>query len=269
MYTEFFALNEEAFRKTPDPRFLWYSKQHKSAKSLIIYNINTRSGPVYLYSDVGLGKTSIAKRVREELEEDRSKKVVFFAAPNLKTSNAFLRLIMEAFDIKTDRSYERNLQNLGQFVTDQNRGGVSPVLLIDEAQNMTSDTLKLIHFMFNLSTNTDFLIQVALFGQLELRQRIRNSPSLDSRMTPFKLETFDLLGTREMMEFRWAVAGGKKLPFDEEAVSEVFALTNGNPRLICRLCTAALMQASADQRKMIDRDTVLSATLLAFAKDDD
>ena len=75
MYTEFFALNEEAFRKTPDPRFLWYSKQHKSAKSLIIYNINTRSGPVYLYSDVGLGKTSIAKRVRQMLGLDGWRKI--------------------------------------------------------------------------------------------------------------------------------------------------------------------------------------------------
>ena len=88
-------------------------------------------------------------------------------------------------------------------------------------------------------------------------------------MNAFKLEPFDLKGTQEMMEFRWTVAGGKSLPFDQEAIVEVHNLTGGNPRLICRLCTAALMQASFDQRKMIDKDTVLSATSLAFAKDDD
>jgi general secretion pathway protein A len=269
VYIEFFELNEEAFRKTPDPRFLWYSPQHKSAKSLIVYNVKTRSGPVYLYSDVGLGKTSIAKRVREELEGDESKQVVFLAAPNIKTSNAFLRLIMEAFATKTDRSYERNLKIFGEFLVNQCKAGISPVLLVDEAQNMTPDTLKLIHYLFNFSTNTDFLIQVALFGQNELRQRIKDHTSLDSRMTPYKLEPFDLQGTREMMAFRWTIAGGKELPFDAEAITEVFNLTGGNPRLICRLCTATLMQASTDQRKMIDRDTVLAATSLAFAKDDD
>ena len=119
MYTDFFKLAENPFRITPDPRFLWYSEQHREVKAKILHHIQTRKGPVYLFADVGTGKTSIAKRVREELADERTKKVVFVFAPNLKTSNAFLRFIMAEFGVKTDRNYAVSLNNFEQFLLDQ------------------------------------------------------------------------------------------------------------------------------------------------------
>jgi len=268
MYTEHFGLAEEAFRITADPRFLWYSPQHKAAKSLIVYHIQTRRGPVYLYADVGMGKTSIAKRVREELQSNPAQKVVYLLAPNIKTSNAFLRLVMEAFDVKTDKNYARGLQNFERFLLAQYQAGISPVLLVDEAQNMTPDMLKLIHHLFNFSTDKEFLIQVALFGQNELRGRIKQHTSLDSRITPSQLKPFDLEGTKQLMEFRWQVAGGSVLPFTDEAILEVHKLSGGNPRRISRLCTAALFQATASQEHTITKDIVIMAVPLAFADDE-
>jgi len=149
------------FRITPDPRFLWYSPQHREVKAKILHHIQTRKGPVYLFADVGTGKTSIARRIREELSQDNTKKVIFAFAPNLKTSNAFLRFVMDEFDVKTDRSYAVSLNHFQQYLLDQFKAGVSPVLLVDEAQNMTLDMLRLIHHTFNWSTYTDFLLQVA------------------------------------------------------------------------------------------------------------
>lgn len=264
MYTEFFSLAELPFRITADPRFLWYSEQHREAKAKILHHIQTRKGPVYLFADVGTGKTSIAKRVIEELSEDRTKKIVSMYAPNIKTSNAFLRFVMEEFGVKTDRNYANSLKFFEQFLIDQFKEGVSPVLLIDEAQNLTGDMLKLIHHLFNFATNTDFLLQVALFGQLELHDRIHRHNSLRSRMTPARLNPFNLDETKQMVEFRWKVAGGQHVPFDDDAFVEMFRVTGGNPRDIVKLSDAALIRAFADQRKQVDKDTMVAAASDAF-----
>jgi general secretion pathway protein A len=268
VYTQYFGLAEIPFRITPDPRFLWYSPQHREVKAKILHHIQTRKGPVYLFADVGTGKTSIAKRIHDELAEDKSTHVVFAFAPNLKTSNAFLRFVMEEFGVKTDRNYAVSLKHFEQFLVDQYKVGVSPVLLVDEAQNMTSDMLKLIHHLFNFSTNTEFLIQVALFGQNQLREKISRYESLRSRMIPARLEPLDPSEVRQMIEFRWQVAGGAKVPYDELAINEIYRLTGGNPRDMCKLCDATLLRAFADRRKTIDRDTVFAAAPDAFVADE-
>lgn len=264
MYEQFFDLSEVPFRITPDPRFLWYSPQHREVKAKILHHIQTCKGPVYIFADVGTGKTTLAKRIRDELKEDETKRVVFAFAPNLKTCNAFLRFIMDEFGVKTDRSYAVSLKNFQQYLLDQFRGGVSPVLLVDEAQNMTSDMLKLIHHLFNFSTDTKFLIQVALFGQNELRHKILRHDSLKSRMTPAKLNPFNAEETHHMMEFRWQVAGGSRFPFAPEAVAEIHRLTGGNARDICKLCDITLLRAFVGQKQAIDKETVVAAASEAF-----
>ncbi|MEM7032053.1 MAG: ATP-binding protein, partial [Chloroflexota bacterium] len=161
MYKKFFHLSETPYKIIPDPRFLWYSDQHKEAKSKIEYHIIQQDGPVYLSAEVGLGKTSLAKRMLEELSSDTSKQVVFAFAPNLKTANQFLRFIADEFEVKTARSYAQTLKNFESFLIEQYKAGISPVLLIDEAQNLTYDTLKTIHHLFNFTTHDEFLIQIA------------------------------------------------------------------------------------------------------------
>ena len=268
MYLEFFGLAEEPFRMTADPRFLWYSEKHKEVKAKTLYHIQSRKGPVYVFADVGTGKTSIARRIQEELRDDQKKKVVFAFSPNLKTSNAFLRFVMDQFEVKTDRNYAKSLENFERFLIDEYKAGMSPVLLIDEAQNLTADMLKLIHHLFNFTTQTDFLIQMALFGQNELHDRIKRNDSLKSRMTPSWLSPLDLDETRQMIDFRWRTAGGDKAPFDTPAVAEIFRITAGNPRSIVKLCDATLVKAVVDKRKQIDADTVLAAAASAFVLDE-
>jgi len=264
MYYEYFELSETPFKITPDPRFLWYSNQHKEAKAKIEFHITQKDGPVYLSADVGLGKTSIAQRLRDEFAADKSKKVVLAFAPNLKTANQFMRFIAEEFDVKTARSYADTLKNFERYLIEQYKAGISPVLLVDEAQNLPHDTLKTIHHLFNFTTRNEFLIQIALFGQPELHQRIKRFRSLASRMYMAKLHPFDLRQTEEMMRFRWTVAGGKKLPFDEQAITEVHRLTGGIARAICKLASGALLRAVVAKRRVVDKDAVVAAAAEAF-----
>jgi type II secretory pathway predicted ATPase ExeA len=115
-----------------------------------------------------------------------------------------------------------------------------------------------------LTTRDAFLIQIALFGQPELHKRVQSFRSLASRMHMARLQPFDLPQTQEMMQFRWTVAGGKKLPFDQEAVTEVYRLTGGIARDICKLANETLLRAFVTKRKIVDKDTVIAASADAF-----
>ncbi len=266
MYARYFGLSETPFKITPDPRFLWYSDQHKEAKAKIEYHISQKDGPVYLSADVGLGKTSIAQRLRDEFAADKSKRVVLAFAPNLKTANQFMRFIAEEFNVKTARSYADTLKIFERFLIDQYKAGITPILLVDEAQNLPHDTLKTIHHLFNFTTKNEFLIQVALFGQPELHKRIQRFKSLASRMYMARLNPFDPKQTEEMMRFRWTVAGGKDFPFDKEAIAEVYRLTGGVARDICKLANESLLRTMVEKRNTVDKDIVLAAAADAFAE---
>jgi general secretion pathway protein A len=259
MYTEYFGLAELPFMITPDPRFLWYSEQHQEAKNKILYHIVSSAGPIYLLADIGTGKTTLARRIMHELEGDKSKRIVFVFAPKLPTTNAFLRFVMDEFGVKTDRSYSRSLKNFEEFLREQYTKGVSPILLVDEAQNMTRDMLLLIQHLFNFSTNTEFLIQMVLFAQPELQPKLDRLSSLKSRLNLAKLKPLDLDQTRAMMQFRWTVAGGKTFPFVEDAVGEVYRLTRGVPRAIVKLANEALIRTVSEQKQNVTKETVTAA----------
>jgi general secretion pathway protein A len=264
MYANYFGLTEIPFKILPDPRYLWYSNQHKEAKAKIEYHLSQKDGPVYLSAEVGLGKTSIAQRVRDELSTDKSKRVVLAFAPNLKTANQFLRFIAMEFEVRTARSYADTLRNFEEYLVAQYKAGITPILLVDEAQNLTYDTLKTIHHLFNFATKKQFLIQMALFGQPELHKRIKRFRSLSSRMYVAKLQPFDARQTKLMMGFRWTVAGGKKLPFDRASISEIHRLTGGIARDICKLANESLLRTVVNKRKQVDKQIVSYAAKDAF-----
>src|SRR5258707_813229 len=261
MYDKYFGIAELPFRITPDPRFLWYSPQHQEAKQKILYHITQSAGPIYLLADIGTGKTTLAKRIVEELSASKRQKVVFVFSPKLTTTNAFLRFVMDEFGVKTERAYAKSLRNFETFLIEQKKKGISPVLLVDEAQNMTHDMLLLIQHFFNFSTDTEFLIQMVLFAQLDLQPKLERLPSLKSRMALTKLAPLNLKQTKEMMQFRWTVAGGKTLPFDDEAIAELYRLTRGVPRTIVKLANESLIRTAVDKGTHVDKDTVMNAWL--------
>ena len=260
MYKDFFNLAEPPFRIIPDPRFLWYSDQHLEAKSKIVYHLTESAGPIYLIAETGTGKSTIAKRILQELSSDTNKKVVYVPAPELRTSNAFLRFVMDEFGVKTDMAYSRSLRYFENYLLDQYEKGISPILLIDEAQNMNRDMLKLIQHLFNFSTNTEFLIHIAMFAQPDLQKKLNRLPSLKSRLSIAKLEPLDRKQTEKMIVFRWQAAGGENtpLPFDKEGLDEIYKLTKGIARSIVQLADASLLKALVENSKLVTLEMIKS-----------
>src|SRR5438067_5135274 len=107
---QYFHLNEAPFKIGPDPRFLYLSEQVKEAIAKCEYMARERIGPIYIYGPIGSGKTSLLRRLHERLSGDQRYTLAFLISPNLSSANAFLRLIIEEFDVKTERSYAQGLK---------------------------------------------------------------------------------------------------------------------------------------------------------------
>ncbi len=250
---DYFKFNEHPFITSPDPRFLFFSSQVKDALAKCEFMARDRIGPIYMYGPIGSGKTSLARRLKEKLGADEKYNVKLLISPNLKTSNAFLRLILETFGVKTERSYTASLANFEQFLIDQYKAKKIPVLLIDEAQYMNRDTLKLIHYLLNFETNTTKLLQIILIGQEELGTKIIQYRELASRMYSIAMNPMSLDDLRDMIMFRLRVAGYKEDIFEEDQSEEgyktLYTYTKGLPRDAIKICFELLIDMIVTGKK--------------------
>ena len=248
---EFFQLNEPPFRMSPDPRFLYYSNQVKEAVEKCKYMTANRVGPLYLYGPIGSGKTTLLRQLQSLFNEQPTYSVAHLISPNIKTSNAFLRVIMDEFGVKTERAYAQSLRNFEHFLLAEYKAGRLPLLLVDEAQNMNRDMLRLLHYLLNFETTSVKLLQIVLAGQQELADKILRFRELASRMFPISLSGMTPTDLAAMTEYRWMVAGGTALPFPDDAQAVIFARSRGLPRDAVKLCDEALRFLTARESRQI------------------
>jgi type II secretory pathway predicted ATPase ExeA len=248
---KYFGLNEHPFMTSPDPRFLYFSSQVKEALAKCEFMARDRIGPIYMYGPIGSGKTSLVRRLQEKLSQDKRYIVKLLISPNLKSSNAFLRLILETYDVKTERSYTASLANLEKFLVTQYQQNKVPVLLIDEAQYMTRDTLKLIHYLLNFETNKTKLLQIVLVGQEELGTKIIQYRELASRMFPIAMNAMSPDDLKDMINFRLSVAGYRGEIFEDadEAYKKLYTYTKGLPRDAIKICFELFIELASQGKK--------------------
>jgi general secretion pathway protein A len=212
-----------------------------------------RLGQIYMYGPIGSGKTSLVRRLHEKLSLNERYNVKMLISPNLKSSNAFLRLISETFDVSTARSYAGSLSNLEQFLLQQYQDGKVPVLLVDEAQYMTREHLRLIHYLLNFEANTTKLLQIVLVGQEELGTKILGYPELTSRMFPVAMNAIPPGDLQDRIEFQLTVAGHKGSLFEPTEAAEAYRLlysyTKGLPRDAIKVCFELLIDLAASGKK--------------------
>ena len=238
----YFHLDEEPFRLSPSPRFLFLNDQVKQATAKVAFMTKHRTAPLYMYGSIGSGKTSILRRLYEELSEDETYNLRLLIAPNIRAANSFLRAIMDGFGVPTDRAYERSLKKFEAFLIEQYKLGKVPTLFVDEAQNMTRDILKLIHYLLNFETSEVKLLQVVLTGQEELSDKVKRYKELASRMIPIAINPMSPIDLEDMLRFRWSIASSNKsdLPFSQDALTEIFDYSKGLPRDAIKLSDEVL-----------------------------
>jgi len=262
-YLEHFKLTEQPFRLTPDPDFVYWSKQHARAKAYMESTIWLADGFVIITGEIGSGKTTLLQSFLTELEDD----VVYAVVSQTQLSaKQFLQAVLTEFGFKPfHKSKVELLDMLNMFLIEQYSNEKKVVLVVDEAQNLSMKVLEEIRLMSGIETHKEKVLRIILAGQPELKDTLQ-SPGLKQLLQRVRLR-FHIgpLERREMRDYierRLAVAGRDTDDlFNDSSYELIYQYTGGVPRLINTLCDTALLCAFADDKTIIGGDEVLSAVL--------
>ncbi len=260
-YLEYFQLTEQPFRLTPDPAFLYWSKQHARAKAYMESTIWLADGFVVITGEIGSGKTTLLQSFLEELEDD----VVCAVVSQTQLSpTQFLQAVLTEFGFKPfNKKKVELLDMLNMFLIEQYSNGKKVVLIVDEAQNLSKKVLEEIRLLSGIETQKEKVLRIILAGQPELKHTLE-SPSLKQLVQRVRLRfhigPLDRREMREYVEHRLAVAGREPNDlFAEDAFGIIHRYSGGVPRLINTLCDTALLCAFADEKDTIGAEEVMAA----------
>jgi general secretion pathway protein A len=264
MYLELFKLHELPFRLSPDPQFLYLSKQHARAKAYMESTIWFTDGFVVITGEIGAGKTTLIETFLRELQSD-----VVIAQINQTqlAPTAFLQTILVQFGFSPyNMKKPEVLATLNQFLVEQHGNGRRVLLIIDEAQNLSNRVLEEVRLLSGVETTKEKVLRIILVGQPELNEKLDSQEliSLTQRVRlRFHISALTKAETNAYIDHRLEVAGsqGRRI-FVEDTYATIYKYTGGVPRLINTLCDTSLMAAYG-----LDRDVVTAAELNAAIRE--
>ena len=256
MYKTFFGLKENPFNVSPDPRYMFLTKEIEEALSGLMYGIQTRKGILTLIGEVGTGKTTLVNRLLDWLNTQRTKSAFLFNSR--MNSSQLLDFVLAEFEIACDsRSKSQQLMKLNQWLVDRFRAGEIAVLIIDEAQNLTFPVLEEIRLLTNFETSTQKLLQIVLSGQQELDEKLklpqlrqlRQRITIRSKTSPLTKEQTHAY-INERLRIAGVMTNGEPI-FSPQTVDTIHLYSLGVPRVVNLLCEHALINAYVEHQRTI------------------
>jgi type II secretory pathway predicted ATPase ExeA len=254
MYLDLFKLRELPFRLSPDPQFLYLSKNHARAKAYMESTIWFTDGFVVITGEIGSGKTTLIETFLREIGPE-----VVVAQINQTQVSAleFLQAVLVQFGFQPFRMKKAELlATLNQFLVEQYAAQRKVLLIVDEAQNLSLRVLEEVRLLSGVETTKEKVLRIILAGQPELNEKL-DAPELMQLAQRVRLR-FHLtaLSPQEVESYvrhRLDVAGaeGREI-FAPETFEKIYRYTGGTPRLVNTLCDTAMMSAYG-----ADRDRVL------------
>jgi general secretion pathway protein A len=253
MYLEHFKLKEKPFQISADPRFLWLGSKHKEALAILKYGIFDNRGFLLLSGDVGTGKTTLIHALLRSLGKDTL--VASVPDPGLSLMD-FYRYIAKSFKLTTAfETKEQFLEILKEFLLQNEKLEKKVLLIIDESQRLTSDLLEEIRLLSNIEKDYTKLLNIFFVGQNEFNNIIleqRNRPLRQRITINYNIEPLEKHEVMEYIRYRLAVAGCETRIFTAEAVRDVYAFSEGYPRLINIICDHALLTTFVQGATQVD-----------------
>jgi general secretion pathway protein A len=252
MYNAFFGFTENPFNLTPDPAFLYRSRQHEEALANLIYGVQSRKGFVVLTGEVGTGKTTLLECLQDFLSEHQFDFAFLFNSR--LTVEQFFEMMAYDLDLQCEhRSKTEVLIALNQMLLANTNLGRTTVLIVDEAHNLEWDVLEEIRLLGNLENRHGKLLQIVLAGQPEFDRKL-DAPSLRQLKQRIvlrcMLQPLSLEDTTEYIRARLEKAGmAEQTVFPLEVVAELHRRSQGIPRLINAICDNLLLTAFALESK--------------------
>ena len=253
MYEQYFGLDEAPFALLPDPSFLYLSKDHGMALTLLRYSIMNKQGFTVITGEVGSGKTTLINRIMDELEDDITVGLINF------THNSFGELaewVLMAYGLEyKDRTKVEIYDIFVNFLIEEYRQGRRVVLIIDEAQNMGARVLEEVRMLSNVNAQKDYLLHLILVGQPELKATLERP---EMRQLAQRVSVFYHLGPLSLSEAQAYVShriesvGGRPDLFTPGAVELIWQSARGIPRVMNTLCDLALVYGFSSSVQTID-----------------
>jgi general secretion pathway protein A len=260
MYKSFYNLQRNPFEITPDPSFLFPTTRHNEALASLYYGVTSHRGFVVLTGEVGTGKTLILRSLLGLLQ----RRDVAFALVFNPTLSAieFLRYIAGDFGLPVaGKAKDELIHVLNGFLLQRHQKGLTTILVVDEAHQVSTEILEEIRLLTNLETSQQKLLQIVLAGQPELDQKLDSHDlrQLKQRIAlRCHLDALTMNETREYMSRRLAIAGkpAERQLFSAAAVEAVYRHSRGIPRLINTICENALLSGYAKQAATITPEII-------------
>ncbi len=258
IYTGHFGLTERPFSLVPDPSFLFWSPSHQRAFSILEYGMLTCAPITLITGEVGAGKTTLLHHLLKSAGEDVRIGLIANAHGD---RGELLRWVLLALaqPAGPTETYVDLFGRFQQFLISEYAAGRRVVLIFDEAQNLSRESLEELRMFSNINSNKDELLQLILVGQPELRDMIRrlDMTQFAQRVSAaFHLGPMDAPTVRAYIRHRLQVAGGAPDIFSLPAADLVYDSTGGIPRLVNQLCDLALVYAFTKNQTRVARLTV-------------
>ncbi len=257
MYESFYGLNEKPFHIVPNPNYLYLSPKHQNALTHLEYGLMERVGFILLTGEIGTGKTTLVHYLLNQIESDMEVGVIFNTNVS---SDQLLNLILSEFELTAEAGDKvKALDIFYQFLIEKYAEDKRVLLIIDEAQNLSHESLEEVRMLSNLQSDEEMLLQIMLVGQSELKEKLRN-PAL-AQFTQriavnYHLTALPEEDTGRYIAYRLEKAGGRPDIFTTDAVGLVHQASTGIPRSINLLCDAALTYGYADELETIDAQVI-------------
>ncbi len=264
-YYKVLGFHKEPFSTSPDPDFFYLSREHEAALTNILIELRLKRGLSVVLGDVGTGKTSLSRKLIQDLKEREDFILHIILDPTFENEYLFLTSLARNFEINHIDSVSvptvldlREL--LERFLFQKGVGENKTVtLIIDEAQKLSENSLEILRVLLNYETNEFKLLQLILLGQLELYSKIMKIPNFFDRISfKYTLNPLDFKEAKEMIEFRIAQAGYKANMhlFLDDALRQIHQYSRGYPRRITMLCHRALKELVLKNKFVVDEQLV-------------
>lgn len=258
IYTQHFGLKERPFSLLPDPDFLFWSAQHQSAFAMLEYGILTRAPITLITGEVGAGKTTVLQQLLRSVGQDVRIGLISNAHGD---RGELLRWVLMALGepAPRDAGYVDLFASFQNFLLAEYAAGRRVVLIFDEAQNLSRESLEELRMFTNINSGKDDLVQLVLVGQPELRTMVLR-PDLTQFAqrvaSSFHLHAMDAATVRDYVRHRLAVAGATTELFSPLALNKVHRATGGVPRLVNQLCDLSMVYAFTNGHRRVLCKTV-------------
>ncbi|MHB8155543.1 MAG: ExeA family protein [Candidatus Omnitrophota bacterium] len=259
-YYSILGLTKEPFSNSPDPEFFFESNEHKAALIRLLVEIRLRRGLSVILGDVGVGKTTLSRKLFQMFKERADILFYMILDPTAQSEELFLESLVRTFNLQDQITGTPSIldykelikKHLYQKGVEENK---TVVLVIDEAQKLNAESLETLRVLLNYETNDYKLLQLVLFSQMELLPKIKEIKNFFDRIVlKYVINPLDEPETKELISFRLHQSGFNielKL-FTDEAVSEIQRYSQGYPRRINLICHNALRSLVTSNKTVVD-----------------